>query len=668
MAKEIIRLIPLLFLISLSFAREVEILAGRVYTDETGRYRAEGEVEIFYGEFYIRADRAVYDPVTREVSAYGSVYIRRLGGQFEIRGREARMNMDTMKGTFVDAEGKVGRFYFSAKRVERIDRETFYIFDGDVTTCPPDKKQLKVCFWKAAITGQHVFSFSNRLKLFNLPIAYAPLILFPVGERRSGLLPPMIGSNTYNTFIYRQPLYWAISPDKDMTLTFDYRDIQAKGLSLEYRQAVSGKEFVYFNTMYYREPEPPGEWWTGREQDTFRRDRYRIEFEARIKDLKFGLDVPSDPYFFEDVYYNQPERAIPFTLSYLSYSDTGRDYLFTFTLRNFYDLTSPDNRNTLNLLPELSFYRKPEKFGPFYLNLTATFTNFWREEGLKAQRLLLRPEIELPVALGTRNNYTRIELINNFYYTSEPYEDTRVNTFYLENRTPLFLNFSAGDLSFLNTFELVYSYSPTTYENPQLDSYDNVVRQNNLSGRLANTVLFRGGAVSSLFVQGGYNLLRSYRFPTDAVLIEEPLLPLRVRLSLFPASWLTLSQDTTYDLNLNVSASSVSSLSLGKGGNRLSLSYATTRSSQDRKLTDQFMGSLSLDYRGLILGGTGTYDTISEKVLYATAYLGYRGPCYFIKVDVRRTYYQNLGDYINEIFLVFNIFNLRDFKLPIRRR
>ncbi len=668
MVKRIIILAPLIFLFSFSFAKEVEILAKSIDTDEFGRYRAEGEVEIFYGDLYIRADRVIYDPASREVSAYGSVYIRRVGGRFEIRGTEAHMNMKTMKGTFLDAEGKVGRFYFSAKRVDRIDRETFYIFDGDVTTCPPDDKELKVCFWKAAITGQHVFSFNNRLKLFNIPIAYSPLILFPVGERRSGLLPPMIGSNTYNTFIYRQPLYWAISPDKDMTLTFDYRDLQAKGLWLEYRQAVSNKEFVYFNTMYYKEPEPPGEWWTGREPETFRVDRYRIGFETRIKKVKIGLDVPSDPYFFEDVYFNQPERAIPFTLSYLSYSDTGRDYLFTFTLRNFYDLTSPDNRGTLNLLPELSFYRKPERIGPFYLNLTTTFTNFWREEGLKAQRLLLRPEVELPLVFGSRNNYTRLELINNFYYTSEPYEDTSVNTFYLENRTPLFLNFSIGDLNLLNTFELVYSYSPSNYDNPQFDSYDNVVRQNNFKGRLANTVLFRGRSVSSLFVEGGYNLLRSYRFPTDSTLIEEPLLPFRIRLSLFPAGWLTLSQDTTYDFNLNISASSVSSLSLGSGNNRLTFSYATTRSSQDRKLTDQFVGSLSLDYGGLILGGQGTYDTVSERFLYATAYLGYRGPCYFVKVDVRRTYYQNLGDYINEIFLVFNIFNLRDFKLPIRRR
>ena len=656
----------LIILCSLSFG--IEIFSERLYTDPSGRITAEGSVEAEYGEYIIKADRVIYNTQDRSIRAFGNVYIKKKDGSFEVLGTEAQLNAETGKGYFLDAEGRFREFYITAKRVDRIEEDTYYIIEGDVTTCPPERKDLKICFWKAAITEKHVFSFSNRLKLFNIPVAYSPLILFPIGERRSGLLPPMIGSNTYNTFIYRQPLFIAISRDKDATITFDYRDVQAKGLWLEYRQAFTKRDMFYTRFKYYREPSPPGEWWSGRDPETFRIDRWRLELRTSFKNLKLGFDLPSDPYFFEDIYFEQNIRAKPFTLSYISYSSMDRDYLLTFTARAYYDLTSPNNRRTLNMLPEFNFYRRPAKVGPFYVNLTTAFTNFLREEGLKSQRLIFLPEVELPVSLWGNYNYTRIRFINNFYVTNQNFEDERVSSIYLENRTPFFINYSGEKFTFLNTFEMVYTFSPENFDNPQFDSYDVVVKENNAKGRLTSTLSYRGRSVSSLFLEAGYNLLKSYRFPTDRTLIEKELLPIRSIISLYPASWLSLRHDTTYDLNLRISASNVSTLTLKGGKNLISLSYATTRNSKDERLTDQYTANLAVDFKGFLLGARGSYDTISKRLIYAKGYLGYRGPCYFFRVDYRRTFYQNLNDYINEIFVVFNIFNLRDFKLPLRRR
>jgi LPS-assembly protein len=656
----------LIILISFSFG--IEVFSERLYRDPLGNIIAQGDVEVHYGEFVIKADRMTYDPESKEVHAFGNVYIRKRDGTFEVKGSQALLNTETGKGHFLDAEGRFRAFYFSAKRVDRIEEETYYIIDGDVTTCPPTKKDLKVCFWKAAITEKHVFAFSNQLKLFNIPVAYSPLILFPVGERRSGLLPPMIGSNTYNTFIYRQPLFLALSMDKDMTFTLDYRDIQAKGIWLEYRQAFSKERIFYTRLKYYREPVPRGEWWKGREPETFRIDRYRLELQTSLGGLRVGLDVPSDPYFFEDVYFEENLRRLPFTLSHISYSKMERDYLFTFTLRNYFDLTSPNNRQTLNILPEFGFYSRPKKIGFFYLNLTSTFTNFFREKGLRAQRIIFSPELEAPYGVLGLQNYSRLRLVNNFYYTNQNFSDNTVNTFIFENRTPFFFEKTLGEFSFNSTFELIYSYSPRNFLNPQFDSYDVVVKENNAKMRMVSMFSFADKKISSLFLEGGYNFLRSYRFPTDSALIEKEVLPLRTILSFYPLRWLSLSYDSTYDLNLDINARSVSTVRIGGGKNFLSLSYATSRNSKDVRITDQYSLNLGIDFKGFILGVSGSYDTISERLLYGKGFLGIRGPCYYFKVDYRRTFYQNLGDYINEIFVVFNIFNLRDFKLPLRRR
>ena len=75
------------------------------------------------------------------------------------------------------------------------DGENYIVQEGSISTCPPDKKEMNLCFSRAHISLRYVFSQNNTLRLFKIPIVYLPISIFPVGERRSGLLPPTIGSN-----------------------------------------------------------------------------------------------------------------------------------------------------------------------------------------------------------------------------------------------------------------------------------------------------------------------------------------------------------------------------------------------------------------------------------------------------------------------------------------
>ncbi len=662
-------LISLLVFISISFS--VEILSEKLTTEPDGTVVAEGNVYAEYRDYIITAERVRYVPRKREIYAYGQVRVVRKDGSFEVTGSSAYVDLKTETGYFLDAEGRFRRFYFSARRVEKVGRERYRIEDGDVTTCPPDRKEMRICFWRAHVNDRYVFSFSNSLKFFGVPIAYTPLSVFPIGDRRSGLLPPMVGTNTYNSFIYIQPVYWAISEDRDATLTFDYRDNQAKGISLEYRQAVSWRERVYMRLSYYREPYPPGEWWTGRGMRTFRENRYRVELHAGLSNWKIGLDLPSDPYFLEDVYFSQRRRTTPYTLSYIAYSKSTSDYLFFLNLRSYYDLTSDTGRRSLHLLPELSFYHRPRKVGRFYLSLISSFANFHREEGLRSKRLLFIPQLELPLRVMDLHSYLSLKLLNNFYFTSgntANFTDERVSTLRLENRTPLFHTLDYRGFTALNVLELVYSFSPENFNNPQFDTFDQIVKENNLKLRLSSSFLSGERPLASFFMEGGYNVLESYRFPTDGRLIEEKLLPFRLRLSLFPLRWLTLTEDMIYDASLGIVARSVSTANLKAGKASLTASYIFSRNSRDRKTADQYRVGGELNLRGLILGASLTKDNMTGKELYRKLYAGYSGACWSVKVDYRRTYYGVRKGYIREVFLAFNIFNLREFTLPLRRR
>ena len=659
--------IILVLLLSLSFS--VEIVSDTLYTTEEGNVIAEGRVEVDYGDYRIKADRIRYIPKERKIFAHGKVLVIKKDGTLEVKGTTAFLNLRTGEGYFLDAEGRFREFYFSAERIDRIGEETFVVRRGEVTTCPPEDKEMRVCFRRAKFTGRYVFSFSNTLRFFSLPVAYSPLVVFPVGERRSGLLPPMIGSNTYNNIIYIQPIYWAISEDRDATLTLDLRDKQAKGVWLEYRQALDPGEDLYLRVSYYREPTPPGEWWEGRNLRTFRENRYRIEFSLQRGGWDLGIDLPSDPFFFEDVYFSQRLRTLPFTLNLVSYRKTEEDYMIFLNTRLFYDLTSDDNSRTLNLLPEFTFYSRPKRFWRGYVNLTSSFTNFYRDTGLRSRRLLFLPELEIPYTFLGLRQYTRVRLVTNLYFTEgeEGYED-KVLSYLVDHRVHTFRDIKFKGLDLSNTFEMVYTFSPRNFNNPQFDTFDRVVRENNVRMRVSSSALFKGRSVGSLFLEGGFNLLRSYRFPTDGRLVEEAVLPVRLILSINPTSWATLSQDLTYDPNLNILATSVSSMTLRGGVGSFTASYVVSRDSTNERISDQYTLRANLVYRGVTLGASSTYDNLKKKEIYRSLSLGYKGACWAVRVSFRSTFYADKNDYFREVFLVFNVFNLREFTLPLRRR
>ena len=80
-------------------------------------------------------------------------------------------------------------------------------------------------------TGEHL-----KLKIYGVPIAYAPKLSFPItDERKSGLLFPTIGYGQNWGFNIEVPYYWNIAPQHDAT--FSGRLMTNRGLlgSGEYR-------------------------------------------------------------------------------------------------------------------------------------------------------------------------------------------------------------------------------------------------------------------------------------------------------------------------------------------------------------------------------------------------------------------------------------------------
>ncbi len=661
-------LLFLFFFLCLSSSFSLEVFSQKLERLSDGTLKATGNVEAYYREYYIRSEFMTYDPQKRVVYAREGVYISSKDGRLQVRGSEALLDLERDVGYFLDADARFEKFSFVAKRVDK-EGEVYLVQEGSITTCPPDRGEMKVCFSKAKVSQKYVFSENNTLRLFNVPIAYLPISLFPVGERRSGLLPPTIGSNTYNAFIYQQPIYWAISKDKDATLTLDLREKQAKGFSLEYRQSWKRELDITGTLSFYKEPVPAGKWWQGRDPSTFRENRYRIKGDLDLGNLKAGIDLISDPYFMQDVYFTTKERTVPYLTSYINYTKEGERFLFTFDARRFYDTTSPSNRQTLQRLPEIGFYLKETPiFSHLHLNLSTSYTNFYREEGLRAHRLLFLPEFSLQKKLFGLNLLSTLTVENLVYLDIKGgvFKDKSLfGSLHYRESLPYFFKLNLGGFDLRNTFELSYSYRHKGFDNPRFDTFDNLNKESLLSYTLRSHGYHKERLLYSLFLTGGYNYLGKFIYAGQEV--KERVMPIRTILWIYPSYWLNLYSDMVYDPVHGSFLKATGSLTLRRGSNSITLGRTLEKNYYGGRLNDQYNLSASALYKNMNLSLGLTRDNRINKDIQRQASIDYRGACWSFGLLLRDTYDGTRQEYIKEVFLTFNIFDLERFIVPLRR-
>jgi LPS-assembly protein len=670
-----------LFLLCFGLTFGVELLSKSLEREPDGTLVAKEEVEVYYRDYYIKADKVRYNPQTKEVVAEGNVYIKSTDGRFEVKkGSYAYIDLDKNVGYFLNAEGRFQRFYFKAEKAE-MEGDTYTVEEGEITTCPPDRKEMVLCFSKARIDQKYVISENNSLRLFRVPFAYLPIFAYPVGERRSGLLPPTVGLNTFNSFIYQQPIYWAISKDKDATLTIDLRDKQAKGFSVEYRQAFFKEDDLQFKVSYYKEPIPPGKWWEGRDPTTFRENRYRIQLSLDLGNFKAGLDTISDPYFLEDTYLRAlselfflentslraRDRTVPYLTTYATYKKDFERFLITLEAKHFYDTTSPNNKSTLQKLPEIALYWKSQQlWGPIFFSLYSSYTNFYREKGLRSQRLALFPELSIQKNLFGRVFYSNLVFENLYYFglNQQGYKET-VSSLYFSESVPFIFDLQSGNFKFKNFLKVGYSFREKDFNNPRFDNIDQLNKTNQLDALWTGSASYKDREVLNLYVSSAYNYLGKYTY--EGITADRKLLPIRAIVSLKPFEGVSLTNDSLYDVEGGFPLRTSNSLSLGYKNTSLTLGYQTARNLLRQITSDQTSLSFGTSYGPAVFGLLLTRDNRIGKDLVRQASIDYRGACWSLGLLARDNYNGAIGRYIKELYLTFNLFDLQRLTAPLKR-
>jgi LPS-assembly protein len=284
------------------------------YNDKTHTVVATGDVQIYYKKKILEADKVTYFRDTGRVLAEGSVKLTDADGsvthadRMELSGDFKRGFVDR---TRADTNDKT---HMTATRTEKLDEETTVFEKGSYTACescaehperpPVWRLRAQKIIHKNA--EQTLYYESATFDLFGFPIAWFPFLSTPDPSvtHASGFLAPRLSYNALTTgFSVGQPYFWAIAPDKDLTITPYYYANQGFRGDLEYRQRLDNGYFT-LDLTGIRQATPSAfatnPWGAGG-----RVDRGMVQSQGAIwlsQNWKFGWDIAraSDKWFNND--------------------------------------------------------------------------------------------------------------------------------------------------------------------------------------------------------------------------------------------------------------------------------------------------------------------------------------------------------------------------------
>lgn len=200
-----------------------------IYNRDTDTITASGGAQLYYQGRALQADRIIYNQKTKRVFAEGRAKMTERDGTIAYSDRFELT--DDFRDGFIDSlrSETSDKTYFSAARAERIGGETTVFEGGTYTACEACKDDpSRPPLWRVKAkriihknSEQTIYYEDATLELFGQPIAWLPYFSSPDPsvKRKSGVLAPVyIGKKTLGVGV-SLPLYWAISPNYDLTVT-----------------------------------------------------------------------------------------------------------------------------------------------------------------------------------------------------------------------------------------------------------------------------------------------------------------------------------------------------------------------------------------------------------------------------------------------------------------
>jgi LPS-assembly protein len=222
-----------------------------------------GHVALTRGDQFLGTDRLTSNSETGSYQASGSVRYQDSGIRLVAASATGNMDQDTHRLDDVHYQLISRRGNGGADRAEMHGSEGT-LFGSTYSTCPPDDRRWELRAKQIDIDTESGMGVAHdaTLRVGKVPVLYVPWFTFPIdNRRRTGLLYPTIGSSGRNGFDWRQPIYFNLAPNYDLTLTPRFMSQRGLQLGTEFRYLLPhGRGSLEFNYL-------PSDKLTDREHD-----------------------------------------------------------------------------------------------------------------------------------------------------------------------------------------------------------------------------------------------------------------------------------------------------------------------------------------------------------------------------------------------------------------
>lgn len=382
-----------------------------------GGHTLTGEVTIEQGERKLIAQDAHYDPATGRFTVKDGVEYT--DPELEVRGSGAQMDAEG-GARFESAEFhlKTRSARGTAKQIEVNREREVHLDEVSYTSCPPGKNDWILTATNIDIYQQQGAGLGRnvRLDFKGVPILYAPIISFPVGnQRKSGFLFPTFGNSSRSGVELGVPWYWNIAPSYDATFTPMWYTLRGARLDGEFRYLTDTSEGA-LNVNYLPDDRRYGE--SRNLVSLLNVTDFTDNFRMRLD----GANV-SDDDWFEDFGAGPEGTSILYldrSAAWMYFSDQWRVTALAQDFQTI-DETIPREVRPYTVLPQVSAYGEWDDL-PF--GLTAAVDTeaayFTRSESVTGGRFDVSPSVRMPL----RRPGFHVEPSARWRYTTYDLEDT----------------------------------------------------------------------------------------------------------------------------------------------------------------------------------------------------------------------------------------------------
>ncbi len=427
--------------------------ADRLQAQDQRRYHLQGQVTVERNAERLQAPRLDYLRPQGLIDAPEG--LRYQNPRLELQGQQARWWLDGPRARLKQARYRLWNSHAHGQARElRLRERRLALERADYTTCPGDTPAWHIRARRLTLEPDKNRGSARHLTLHlgPVPILWLPYLQFPLGGRKTGLLPPTLDQSAQRGLEYAQPLYLNLAPNYDATLTLRHMSLRGTQAQGEFRYLGRNGQGTLQGDYLPRDRQR-GE------------DRSWLEWRHRQRQGPFSLDLhwqqASDRDYFRDLGTRLSEVNRPYLERRVTLQSRRGPWRLDLLAQDYQNL-DPALTEPYRRLPRLRL----SGAGALW-SLEAEHSRFQRGETLIARRSRLHPRLSPEF----RRPYGRLQPsleARMIHYTGGP----RLAVPSLSLDGALYLERRRGNREETLTPRIFWTYTPYRDQNqlPRLDT------------------------------------------------------------------------------------------------------------------------------------------------------------------------------------------------------